>query len=73
MQRAQGNTLSLGMERFSSIADQLNLVSPLATIGRGFAIARDNDGIILRHSKQASPDDKISVQLSDGLLDCTVV
>jgi exodeoxyribonuclease VII large subunit len=56
-----------------NLAGQLHLVSPLATLDRGFAIARDSKKIILRSVQQVSTSYKISIQLSDGQLDCDVV
>ena len=72
LQRAQANQLQRKTLAFSSLGDQLNLVSPLATLDRGFSIARDSNNKILRRAEQVQKDDQITVQLSDGELDCTV-
>ena len=72
LQRAQANQLQRKTLAFSSLGDQLNLVSPLATLDRGFSIARDSNNKILRRAEQTQKDDQITVQLSDGELDCTV-
>ncbi len=55
------------------IASQLHLVSPLATLERGFAIARDNSNAIIRSTEQLGADDTIDLQLSDGKLACKVI
>jgi len=55
------------------IASQLHLVSPLATLDRGFAIARDDNKSILRSTAQVRSDDSIDLQLSDGKLACKVI
>ena len=55
------------------MADQLNLVNPLATLERGFAIAHDSNKTVLRNSAQVAPGDKVDVRLSDGELHCEIV
>jgi len=55
------------------LGGQLHLVSPLATLDRGFAIGRDRNRSILRSTQQVTCNDKISVQLSDGEFDCKVI
>jgi len=60
-------------QRFESMAEQLNLVNPLATLDRGFSVTRAADKTILRQSKQVTKGDKIDVQLSDGDLHCEVL
>ena len=72
LQRAQTNQLQRKTLAFSSLGDQLNLVSPLATLDRGFSIGRDSNNKILRRAEQVHKGDQITVQLSDGELDCSV-
>lgn len=50
----------------------LDSLSPLATLGRGYAIARDARGHILRHIDTVKPGDAISTQLANGILHSTV-
>jgi exodeoxyribonuclease VII large subunit len=73
LKRAQLHNLELGAQRFTALADQLNLVSPLATIARGFAIARDQNDTILRKRAQISEQQNINVQISDGQIHCKVI
>jgi len=73
LNRAQSNYFQGKNQRFSALGEQLNLVSPLATIGRGFAIARDNNKAILRSTTQTHQNDQIHVQLGDGEIECQVV
>ena len=47
-------------------AQTLNVVSPLATLGRGYAIARDNSGNILRDTSNVHPGDTISARVARG-------
>ena len=69
---SQNNQFAQLSQKFDSLGEQLNLVSPLATLGRGFSIARDQSDAILRSKNQIKTDQSIEVQLSDGKLDCTV-
>lgn len=73
LKRAQLHNLELRAQRFTALADQLNLVSPLATIARGFAIARDQNNTILRKRAQISEQQDINVQISDGQIQCKVI
>lgn len=69
---AQSQNFKTHTQRFNALGEQLNLVSPLATLDRGFAIARDGKMSVLRTTNQVVQDDSISVQLSDGKLFCNV-
>ena len=69
---ANNNNHKQLIQQFSSLSEQLHLVSPLATINRGFSIARDQNDKILRSKDQVEKNQMIEVQLSDGKLDCTV-
>jgi exodeoxyribonuclease VII large subunit len=73
LKRAQHHNLELRNQRFIALADQLNLVSPLATIARGFAIARDENDTILRKRAQIAEHQNINVQISDGQIQCKVI
>jgi exodeoxyribonuclease VII large subunit len=44
----------------------LSTVSPLATLSRGYAIVRGQDGSVVRSTEQVAPGDRIGVQVSDG-------
>ncbi len=44
----------------------LTAVSPLATLGRGFAIVRDANGHVIRASNQVNPGDDITIQVNEG-------
>ena len=53
-------------------ASRLNDLSPLAVIARGYAIARTDDGAVVKSIGQAPVGSKVVVQVSDGTLSCTV-
>jgi exodeoxyribonuclease VII large subunit len=53
-------------------ASRLNDLSPLAVLGRGFALAKDENGSILRSVDEASVGKALDVVLADGSLACRV-
>ncbi len=53
-------------------ASRLNDLSPLAVIARGYAIARTDDGAVVKNIGQAPVGSKVAVQVSDGTFSCTV-
>lgn len=46
----------------------LTAVSPLATLARGYAIARDEDGQVVRSVAQVASGDSLTLQLADGTI-----
>ncbi len=60
-------------QRLSQQAHQLNAVSPLATLSRGYAIATlPENGEVLRSTKQIKLGQTINLQLNQGKLQATV-
>jgi len=53
-------------ERFVHAIEQLNIVSPLATIARGYSVSRNSNNEIIRTKNQVNIGDKISIQVNDG-------
>jgi exodeoxyribonuclease VII large subunit len=45
---------------------RLATISPLATLSRGYAIVRQEDGAIVRSAKQVGAGDRLRVQVADG-------
>lgn len=56
----------------STLSASLNAISPLATLGRGFAIARTADQCIIDTVEKVKIGDKIEVILKEGRLGCAV-
>jgi exodeoxyribonuclease VII large subunit len=52
--------------RLAVLRAGLEAVSPQATLARGYAIVRSNDGQLVRSVAQVEPGDTIEVQVSDG-------
>ncbi|MGM0767371.1 MAG: exodeoxyribonuclease VII large subunit [Pseudomonadota bacterium] len=60
-------------DRLSHTGQTLHLVSPLATLGRGYAIARRaQDGAIIRDAAEVAAGDTINTRLAKGDLTATV-
>jgi len=59
--------------RFRASAGRLESLSPLAVLGRGYAVAWNADRTrALREASEVQPGDRIRVTLSNGELDCDV-
>lgn len=75
------SALEQGMTRFVSdkngilkiLAAKLDLLSPLAILGRGYSLTYSKEGKILRSSKETCPGDKVKVRLNEGSLTCEVI
>jgi exodeoxyribonuclease VII large subunit len=57
---------------FGNLAGRLEVLSPLATLSRGYAIAQRCDGSIVVDSTQLAADDQILLQFSRGKACCRV-
>ena len=58
--------------RFAGTVAKLDALSPLKVLGRGYAVARTEEGGILRSSAQVRPGDRIELRLAQGSLACRV-
>ncbi|AFQ43056.1 exodeoxyribonuclease VII large subunit [Desulfosporosinus meridiei] len=73
--------LQEGMTRFvidkngilNLLAAKLDLLSPLAILGRGYSLAYKEDGTLLRSIHDIEVDSHIQVRLSEGRLSCSVL
>ena len=70
--RNQRLSIKSSIQQFDALGSQLHLVSPLATLDRGFSITRDKNDAILRDSKSTSSGDELSIELKSGKLLCEV-
>ena len=52
--------------RVQALGRELEAVSPLAVLNRGFAVASDGQGQILRSVKHVAPGDLLNLRLVDG-------
>ena len=69
---AVGRSLADSENRLYALGQQLDALSPLATLKRGYSISRKADGEVLTASNQVSVGDRIEVQLAQGQLACRV-
>ena len=53
-------------ERFSALAASLDAMSPLAVLGRGYAMVQDGQGRILKSDREVRPGDTVTVTLGEG-------
>lgn len=58
--------------RIHQLAHNLDTVSPLATLGRGYSIVRAGDGRIIRQAGELSVGEKVRALFSKGQADCIV-
>ncbi|MEO0363937.1 MAG: exodeoxyribonuclease VII large subunit [Pseudomonadota bacterium] len=56
----------------ASHARQLNAISPLATLERGYAVVRDTQGQAVHHISQIDVDDRAEVLVKGGSFDATI-
>lgn len=57
---------------WEAVAGQLHALSPLAVLGRGFAVCRTEAGAVVRHAEQAPPGSAVEVLLQAGSLRAAV-
>ena len=72
MNRAMALLLERSRGRLSRCAAGLNAMSPLAVLGRGYAIVRKENGEVVRSQTQTEVGDGVAVCLADGMLHCRV-
>ena len=64
--------LSRRRAKFGALAAALDAMSPLKVLGRGYAMAQDASGKILRNGADVSPGDRVTVTLGEGGFRATV-
>jgi exodeoxyribonuclease VII large subunit len=67
------NRLERASNRLALAQAQLGAISPLATLARGYAIVRNEEGQIIRRVGDAAAGDTLHIQLSDGILKSQVL
>ncbi|WP_375737526.1 exodeoxyribonuclease VII large subunit [Pseudomonas boanensis] len=70
--RAARETLKDRRQRLDSLAQTLHVVSPLATLGRGYSILLDDKGQAVRAASQTRPGQRLKARLAEGELDVRV-
>lgn len=59
-------------QRFSALAASLDAMSPLKVLGRGYAMAQNGEGQILKSYRDVTTGERVSVTLGEGGFTCTV-
>jgi exodeoxyribonuclease VII large subunit len=72
LEREGAHALALRRERLAAGAARLDALSPLAVLGRGYAIASDAAGRVLRSAREVAVGAQVTVRLHEGELDATV-
>ncbi|TBW33263.1 exodeoxyribonuclease VII large subunit [Azotobacter chroococcum] len=70
--RAMQGALRERRQRLEAAAQTLQAVSPLATLGRGYAILLDDQGRAIRTAAQTRPGQHLRARLAEGELDLRV-
>lgn len=70
--RAMQGQLRSQRQQLGALAAQLQIVSPLATLGRGYSILLDERGQAVRSAAQTHPGQRLKARLSEGELDVRV-
>ncbi|HBM28109.1 MAG TPA: exodeoxyribonuclease VII large subunit, partial [Halomonas sp.] len=69
---AMQRLLEVRQARLHSAARELNAVSPLAVLGRGYAIAQDEQGQVVRRADDTQPGQRLKLRLGEGRLNVEV-
>jgi exodeoxyribonuclease VII large subunit len=73
MQQQMDHRVAIARERLGGASMQLQALSPLLTIARGFAtVTRDRDGVAVTTIADVLPPEAITVRVRDGALAATV-
>ncbi|WP_342595152.1 exodeoxyribonuclease VII large subunit [Salinicola lusitanus] len=68
LESAQQRQLQRERQRLEGVARELNAVSPLAVLGRGYSILQDDDGQVVRAASQTQPGQMLTARLGEGRL-----
>ena len=73
LEQAMADLLGQQQHRFAVLAGQLDALSPLAVLGRGYAIVREvESGLVVKDQAQVVAGDYLRVQLAKGELSVVV-
>ena len=64
--------LSAKRQRFAALTASLDAMSPLKVLGRGYAMAQNQAGQVIKSAAEVRCGERIQVRLGQGSLECTV-
>ena len=70
---AQSNNISRKNQRYVSAVSKLDAMSPLKVLTRGYSMAQNSRGEVIRSVSQVDLGERIQIALSDGTLSATVM
>jgi exodeoxyribonuclease VII large subunit len=71
LKAAESARLGHAGEALSVAAGKLHSLSPLAVLARGYAIAFDGTGRVIKRAADVGRGERVRVRLAQGELDCT--
>ena len=69
---AARSSIAAHQQQFAALSAALDALSPLKVLSRGYAVAKDSEGNLLKHAENTAPGAQITVVLGHGALNCTV-
>ena len=72
LQRSVRNIVRQRQQRMAAAAGKLEALSPLAALNRGYAVALDAHGKLLKRTADFVPGSDFTLRVSDGAVDCVV-
>lgn len=69
---AQRGLVNKKKNLFVALTSSLDAMSPLKVLIRGYAVVRNDDGLIVRSKQQVQPGEHIHITLHDGQMQATV-
>ena len=73
LQHTMPRTLINQRERLAGLARQLHAISPLAVLGRGYAILENEAGQVIQRAPDVEPGQALTARLGEGHLDLEVI
>ena len=70
MEAALRQSLTRDGERFAVLSGKLHSLSPLAVLGRGYAIAYDSQGRIIKRATDVQAGERLRLRVADGEIAC---
>ena len=68
LKNSLNNSYQMKKEKFVHVIEQLHLISPLATIARGYSITRDTNNKVIRKIEDVAIGDELKIQLNNGFI-----